>query len=468
MMLRRLLRLPLALALFTACDAADDDAAIDADAPLSSYDALFEGAPIGKDLPFELKADGPAPLHHDELVELQSPVKSQGRRGVCSIFATTALMEHLYIKAGVDEPDFSEQYLQWSTKFELGAFKNTSGSNNTFNLDAITRFGIPEESAWPYEIAQWDGTNDAACAAGGENLPTRCYTNGEPPTEAREAEKFHLPKSRFVSTRRAAIMDHIRVNGTAVAIGLDFFYQSWNHRKSTLPVNSDNWDRGIVLFPNDADVTASHLQRAGHAVLIVGWDSELEVPRRDEHGELVRDDDGNPVVEKGFYIIKNSWGTAGFGIDNPHGAGYGFLSMDYVEEYGNARVSDVPVVTPDAPEPGEAEQFASTRSIAIPDNDTTGISDTIEVGSMGVVERVSVGVDISHGFRGDLVVALRKGERRVVLSNKQGGGQKDLVQTFVLETELDGIDRAGAWTLEVADTARADEGTLRGWTIAIQ
>ena len=468
-MFRRILQLPVAIALLlSACDPIDDGENFDDDAPLSSYEAIFDGEAVGKDLPFQIKADGPAPLHHSALVTTQSPVKSQGKRGVCSIFATAALMEHLYLAAGADAPDFSEQYLQWSTKFEVGAFRNTSGSNNTFNLEAINRFGIPEESAWPYETLQWNETNDPACVGSGENLPTRCYTNGEPPTAAREAEKFHLPRSRALSTRRAAIIDHIRVNGTAVAIGIDFFFQSWNHRKSTLPTSSDNWDQGIVLAPNDEDVTESHKQRAGHAVVIVGWDNELEVPRRDKDGNVVVDAQGNPVDEKGFFIIKNSWGTAGFGIDNPHGAGYGFISMDYVEEYANARVAELPEIEPEQPEPGEADTFEATPNLAIPDDVDAGVSDVIAVDTTGAVTRLTVTVDITHTFRGDLVVALVKNGKRVLLHDRKGGGQKNLQQSFVVETDFDGIERGGAWTLEVADTAKVDTGTLTRWSLAIE
>jgi hypothetical protein len=468
MLPRSILRLSLAFTLsLAACDAAEDF--VDDDAPLSSYDALFEGAPVGKDLPYEIKADGPAPLHHTDLLGVQSVVKSQGSRGVCSMFATVALMEHLYIKAGMQDADFSEQYLQWSTKFELNVFRNTSGSNNQFNLDAVTRFGIPEEDAWPYEALPWKEENQAGCKDGsGENLPTICYTNGEPPVEAREAEKFHLPASRFISTRPSAIMDHIRVNGTGVAIGLDFFYQSWNHRKSTLPRNLDNWDAGIVLYPNADDITESHKQRAGHAVLIVGWDNEMEVPKRDKDGNVVVDSEGKPVVEKGFWIIKNSWGTAGFGIDNPHGSGYGFLSMEYVEDFGTARITDVPEIEEPEPEPGEGETFESDPNLAIPDNAPAGVSDTIAVQSTGEVARVSVDVDITHTFRGDLLVALRKGDTRIVLSDRKGGGQPDLKQLFVLESEFDGVDKNGDWILEVSDTANVDTGTLNGWSLTIE
>ena len=61
---------------------------------LSDWEALFADTPDPKTLPDELKADQDFPKQFD-LVDLQSPVKSQGSRGVCSIFSTVALMEHL-------------------------------------------------------------------------------------------------------------------------------------------------------------------------------------------------------------------------------------------------------------------------------------------------------------------------------------------------------------------------------------
>ncbi|MEM6996157.1 MAG: C1 family peptidase, partial [Myxococcota bacterium] len=416
-----------------ACDPATD---VDDSAPLSDYAALFDGAPSNDELPFELKADGPAPLAHTDLLLLQSPVKSQGKRGVCSIFSTVALMEHLYIAAGDDEPDFSEQYLQWSAKFEVGSFPNTSGSNSSYNLQAINRFGIPEESAWPYEVNQWNEFDDPECAKDNEDKPTRCYTNGAPPDSALAAEKFFLPAGRWVNSRRASIMDHIRVNGTGVIVGLDFFYQSWNHRKSELPRNMDYWAEGVVLYPNEKDLELSRLKRAGHSILIVGWDSDLEIPIVDADGEFVEGANGELVTEKGFFIIKNSWGTSGFGVDNPHGSGYGYLSMKYVEDFAWARTADLPDI--DLPPPGddgadgdddgggEGDTFTSTEVVAIPDNDPAGARSTLEVDVGGEVRGATVSIDIEHSWRGDLVVELIKDDVAVTLHEKTGGGQKNL------------------------------------------
>jgi hypothetical protein len=334
----------------------DELEAQDNDVPVGSYDQIFEGAPDNSSLPDEGKADGTYPEIHTDMLAYQSPVKSQGRRGVCSIFSTTGYMEHLYIKAGWDVPDFSEQYLQWSAKFQEGSFPNSSGSNAASNLRAINRYGIPAEEAWPYEPNQWDSSNDPECE--GDDMPTRCYTNGSPPDSATQAEMFTLPTGRYISTR--SIKHHITSKKFGVVVGLDFFYQSWNHRKSTLPTNQGNWRNGYVLYPNSDDVTESHKKRAGHSILILGWDDNLEVPKRDKDGNAVLDDEGNPVTEKGFFIFKNSWGTSGFGVDNAYGAGYGFISMEYVERYGSARISDLP--DPPSGGGGEGEQKTTTFS----------------------------------------------------------------------------------------------------------
>ena len=56
---------------------------------------------------------------------------------MCSIFAATALVENLYIKAGLPSPDFSEQYMQWAVKNQLHSFPHTEGSSAQSNLQMV-------------------------------------------------------------------------------------------------------------------------------------------------------------------------------------------------------------------------------------------------------------------------------------------------------------------------------------------
>src|SRR5690606_11564195 len=106
-----------------------------------------------------------------------------------------------------------------------------------------------------------------------------------------------------VSTRRQSIKAFLSGNRQAVVAGMPFYYQAWNHRGSPLPVNDEYSRKGYILFPNEKDIEESEKKSAGHSILIVGWDDELEVPTVDDDGAVVKDADGNPVTEKGFFLI---------------------------------------------------------------------------------------------------------------------------------------------------------------------
>ncbi len=488
--MRHLLLLAASATLLAAC-VGDVPSEHDDDFTVSSHDPLFAGAPANDSLPDENKADANYPRQFTELLRDQSTVKSQGRRGVCSIFATVALMENLYIKAGVRDADFSEQYMQWSAKEEVREFRDTDGSNASTNLEAASDFGIVEERFWPYEPSPWSAANDPACT-GGETQPVQCYTNGAPPAAAAAAIKHKLPRGRYLNTN--SIKAHLTSKKSGVVVGMTFFYQSWNHRRSVLPVNSAYWREGIVLAPNAKDREESLRSRAGHAILIVGWDDDKEVAIVDEKGEVVKDASGNPVVEKGFWIFKNSWGTGSFGAANPHGDGYGFLSMTYLREFGSAYVADVPRVEApaelcdngvDDDRDGQIDcddracaaapvcqaspterNYTATPAIAIPDDDPTGVSSTIAVPDVGTAGTVKVTVSIDHTYRGDLKVVLRHGGRSFTVHDRAGSYEDDLDVT-VEAPAMAGAPLAGDWTLTVSDHAGDDVGTLATWGLTV-
>jgi C1A family cysteine protease len=287
-------------------------------------------------------------------LQFQSPVKDQNQRGVCTIFTTTALMEHLYIKAGMMNPSFSEQYLQWAVKVQAGILPNAEGSNIANNVDAIHEFGIVDEAADPYRGTQWTAADDPMCVPDGTEtqvLPAKCWTQGDPSDMAKAAKKYTLPRGKFLNT--TDIKAHITSDKTAVGVGIDFFYQAWNHGLSTLPIDRAEMRKGVVRYPNAMDVMESHKQKAGHGILIVGWDDDLEVDNVGADGKAILGADGKPTKQKGFYIFKNSWGTTVFGVTNPNGAGYGYISQKYIEKYGTAYVTTIPALdsTPSGPPP---------------------------------------------------------------------------------------------------------------------
>ncbi|MBK7585849.1 MAG: proprotein convertase P-domain-containing protein [Myxococcales bacterium] len=494
---RSLFALPVLALLSVGCSSpggeGSDSGGIDNDTPLSDLDSLLKDAPDNAKLDELGKADAVYPKLYTELLTQQSPVRNQARRGVCSIFATNGLMEHLYLKAGnLPNPDFSEQFLQWSVKKEVGDFTNTEGSNANSNLEAISQFGIVKEADWPYEQDKWTTANDPECT--GESMPTKCYTNGEPPASALAAPRFKLPAGRWVNSKTDSIKAFMTTKKQAVVVGMTFFYQSWNHRLSAIPVDSATyWKDGVVFYPNAKDKSESLKKRAGHAIVLVGWDDDKEIQPLDESGKPAVDAGGTPIKEKGFFIFKNSWGTDRFGTENPYGAGYGYLSFKYVAEYGTVYGADVPKPEPtkeicndqqdndgdgksdctdsdcaaDSACTGAGTDYQNTTGATIPDNDATGVKSDIVVAEGGSISAVSVTVDITHPYRGDLIVKLvRQGGGEVLLSDRAGGSADDLKKTFAV-TAFDGQDSAGTWSLVVLDKAKSDVGKLNSWKLSI-
>lgn len=115
---------------------------------------------------------------------------------------------------------------------------------------------------------------------------------------------------------------------------------------------------------------------------------------------------------------------------------------------------------------GEETVFESAPARSIPDNDDSGVKDTISVPDSVTIAGLRVDVDITHTYRGDLKVELVRAGKRVLLSGNEGGGQDDLIKTFSV-TDFNDEDAVGRWVLEVRDTAGADTGTLNTWSLTV-
>lgn len=112
-------------------------------------------------------------------------------------------------------------------------------------------------------------------------------------------------------------------------------------------------------------------------------------------------------------------------------------------------------------------------NLAIPDNNKIGVSSSINVTSDMVVERVDVGINITHPFIGDLQVTLTSpsGTTSYLMQRPAAGalsafdsGQEDLHFTF--DTVLNwGEAATGKWTINVADLGAKDAGVFTDWTL---
>jgi len=117
--------------------------------------------------------------------------------------------------------------------------------------------------------------------------------------------------------------------------------------------------------------------------------------------------------------------------------------------------------------------FPASPAVAIPDNNTTGVTSTINVPNSMTITSVSVSVGITHTFQGDLEVALIGPDNTtVLLHNRTGGGTDNINTTYNITTRsaqalsaFTGKNTSGAWKLRVRDLAAADTGTFNTWKL---
>ncbi len=118
--------------------------------------------------------------------------------------------------------------------------------------------------------------------------------------------------------------------------------------------------------------------------------------------------------------------------------------------------------------PTGSGQFTQTSSPGLPIADHGTTLDTITVPDSGTVASVSVAVDITHTFIGDLRVKLiaPNDTKTKTLHNLAGGSANDIDQTYTPDFGND-IEINGNWTLKIRDIAHPDTGTLNSWTLTI-
>jgi subtilisin-like proprotein convertase family protein len=118
----------------------------------------------------------------------------------------------------------------------------------------------------------------------------------------------------------------------------------------------------------------------------------------------------------------------------------------------------------------------NSPALAIPDNSAAGITNALTVVPAFPVSSVEVSVDITHTWRGDLIVELRHGTTVVRLANRGGGSADNIVGSYPgtlavsgpgALSDFAGQSSSGAWTLFVSDNASADTGTLNQWCLTL-
>ncbi|MEU5391062.1 S8 family peptidase [Streptomyces tibetensis] len=109
--------------------------------------------------------------------------------------------------------------------------------------------------------------------------------------------------------------------------------------------------------------------------------------------------------------------------------------------------------------------FSSTTAVAIPDNGAAIESPISVTGRSGnAPSALQVGVDITHTYRGDLVIDLVAPDGSAYRLKSAASDSADNVNT-TYTVNAAGEVANGTWKLRVQDTAAQDTGTLNGWKL---
>jgi hypothetical protein len=227
-----------------------------------------------------------------EINSLGIPVRSQGGRGTCSVFALGFLVDFMYAKHfGVKNADYSEEFLNFASNLAIGQ-KSDGGFFDALDLGYQLSGDVDEASA-PYQSSfNPNLTYGAATMSKAASLKPRL--------------KSHFIKAWDVNTgllpsQLLSILMQLK-QGRPVAAGL-----RWPKTFKTEKI------LGVTMMTAPAPSEVFD----GHSIVFVGYKVSNQFPGG------------------GYLVFRNSWGT-GFMED-----GYGYMSFDYANKYTNDLVQYV-------------------------------------------------------------------------------------------------------------------------------
>lgn len=185
----------------------------------------------------------------------------------------------------------------------------------------------------------------------------------------------------------------------------------------------------------------------------------------------------NPVANSP-YIAEPAWTINAAGIKFHNWFGFGMIdakaAVDMATTFVPAPLGLLGTFT------NSLTQSAASLGLAIPDNSTTGVSDSLTVpGTVQKVEAVQITINVTHPFTGDIGIELTSpSNTRSVLKYIRDGfatvsklgvvsGSANLNNMVLLSNAFYGENAPGTWTIKVVDGAANNTGTLNSWSIRV-
>ena len=193
-------------------------------------------------------------------------VYDQGQLGSCTGNGWAGAVEFLFLKQKLADFTPSRLFIYYNERADDNDIPQDSGAAISDGATAVTKFGCPHESLWPYDITKFADP---------------------PPQTVFDDAKQHLVLQVQQVSQDLTSMKEVLASGLPVVIGF-VVYPSFESDTVT--------KTGVVPMPGHHEKSVG-----GHCVMIVGYD--------DSHSQ---------------FICRNSWGT-GWGL-----AGYFMMPYAYL------------------------------------------------------------------------------------------------------------------------------------------
>ncbi|QDG50231.1 hypothetical protein FIV42_05650 [Persicimonas caeni] len=188
------------------------------------------------------------------------------------------------------------------------------------------------------------------------------------------------------------------------------------------------------------------------------------------------------IFDKAYTSLVNETATGGITLFRPYTSAGEYLVAVEGDDTPSSFDLTIELQTPLPP-----PDFGSTPALAIPNDETTSVSDTVSVTNCATVSSVEAFVDITHSQLGDLTITLTApdGTTSVLLEEYTGLDSDDFVTGWYPAEKtpvgdlatFSGLTGDGTWTLTIFDeydwfsypssSEGDDEGTLNEWGLTL-
>ncbi|QDU59554.1 Papain family cysteine protease [Planctomycetes bacterium Pan216] len=220
------------------------------------------------------------------LIPEMPPIRDQASRGTCVAHAALAAYEHFLETQGAYQ-DLSEQFLYWNCKRNDG-IPHEEGTWLQVAVPLLHRDGCCLDTTWPYHPSPIPGNEGQGPPPGGAQI---------------EALNFRPYGYQQLSSTSVDDIKNELAQGRCVAFSVPVF-NSWL---------GSQW----VAYSGDITMPVpGEIRVGGHAMCFVGY---KDLPGAGLGG--------------GRFLLRNSWGS-NWGINSPHGVGYGTIPYAYIAKMG--------------------------------------------------------------------------------------------------------------------------------------